>query len=255
VALSLAGCHSEAADDAAIELPEPNAAFDYQLGGAYEPAADVATVVRDRTDPPAAGRYNVCYVNGFQTQPGEAAYWLEEHPDLLVRDAEGQPLVDPDYPDEMLLDPSTSEQRAELVSIVGRWIDGCAAAGFDAVEIDNLGNFARFPDQLTEDATVSFARRLVDRAHRAGLAIAQKNSPELLARRWETGFDFALVEQCNEFDECVGFTERYGDEVYVIEYDRDAFERGCRDHPELAIVLRDRALVLPDTATYVRRAC
>jgi len=42
---------------------------DYQLGGAAEPEPNVGIVVRDRTDPPAAGRFNVCYVNGFQTQP------------------------------------------------------------------------------------------------------------------------------------------------------------------------------------------
>ena len=43
---------------------------DYQLGGPRSVPDDVGIVVRDRRAP-AAGRYDVCYVNGFQTQPGE----------------------------------------------------------------------------------------------------------------------------------------------------------------------------------------
>src|SRR5262245_45079551 len=64
-----------------LRLPEANAPFDYQLGGAYDPPADVEVLSRDRTDAPAPGLYNVCYVNGFQAQPGDEDFWLEEHPD------------------------------------------------------------------------------------------------------------------------------------------------------------------------------
>jgi hypothetical protein len=45
-------------------------------------------VSRDRTASPAAGLYNICYVNGFQIQPDEEALWLAEHPDLILRDGQ-----------------------------------------------------------------------------------------------------------------------------------------------------------------------
>jgi hypothetical protein len=85
--------------------------FDYQLGGTSDrlPTAaslvDFAVVARDSTDTPLTGAYNICYVNGFQSQPGDAAFWLA-HPDLMLRDADGRPVVDPNWPDEYVLDPS-----------------------------------------------------------------------------------------------------------------------------------------------------
>lgn len=238
-----------------IPLPPANGELDYQLGGASPPAPDVEIVVRDRKDPPAPGRYNICYVNGFQTQPDEAELWLDDHPDLILRDEAGTPLHDPAWPDEMILDISTPTRRAKLAEIVGAWIDGCASNGFDAVELDNLDTFARFPTRLTASDAVDFARRLTDRAHAAGLAAGQKNAAELVTERDRTGFDFAVVEQCAEFDACDQFVAAYGAEVLVIEYDAAAFERACAGFPELSIVRRDLELSTPDSPGYVRESC
>ncbi len=74
-----------------IALPPANGMLDYQLGGAYTPPAGVVVVSRDRTASPAPGIYNICYVNGFQTQSDERSFWLTEHPELLLRDASGDP--------------------------------------------------------------------------------------------------------------------------------------------------------------------
>jgi len=65
--------------------PPAHARFDYQIGGAYPPAAGVAIVDRDRGDRPAAGQYNVCYPNAFQAQPQETAWWRRHHPGLLLK--------------------------------------------------------------------------------------------------------------------------------------------------------------------------
>ena len=92
-------------------LPVAGSGFDYQLGGGYEPAADVAIVARDSTDEPAPDLYNICYVNGFQTQPGEGEAWLAENPELVLHDAAGEPVADPAWPDEYLLDTSTDGKR------------------------------------------------------------------------------------------------------------------------------------------------
>lgn len=255
VAVVLGGCAlSESAGDGPVELPPANGELDYQLGGAYEPPADVEIVSRDRLDPPDAGRYSICYVNGFQTQPDEAAFW-SDRPELVLFDDGGAPRMDPEWPGELILDTSTPAKRAELVEIVGEWIDGCAAAGFDAVEIDNLDTFTRFADALDEESAVAYARALADRAHEAGLAIGQKNTAELVDRHSETTFDFAVVEQCNEYEECDVFIAGYRDQVYVIEYEPAAFAAGCAAYPELSIVLRDVELSTPDAATYVRYQC
>src|SRR3546814_6194319 len=70
----LAGCSGGPAS-ASPELPPDGAAFDYQLGGAYPPPDGVEIVVRDRTAGPLEDAYSICYVNGFQTQPGEQDLW------------------------------------------------------------------------------------------------------------------------------------------------------------------------------------
>jgi hypothetical protein len=240
---------------AGIALPPANGGFDYQLGGGYDPLPDVRVLVRDRLDRADPERFTICYVNGFQTQPVDAQLWLGQHTDVVVRDGNGEVVTDPDWPDEMILDTSTPASREVIAGVVGGWIDQCAADGFEAIEIDNLDTFTRFGDELTENDAVALARAFTDRSHAAGLAIAQKNTAELLARRAETGFDFAVVEECNAFEECDLFVDAYGDQVYVIEYDRPAFERGCREFPQLSIVLRDRDVSPPGSDAHVRDWC
>ena len=40
--------------------------------------------------------------------------------------------------------------------------------------------------------------------------------------------DFVTVEECNEFDECQTFIDAYGaSRVFVIEYQKNAFDKGC----------------------------
>lgn len=53
----------------------PNAKFDYQIGGPYTPAPDVKVVTRDRTASPVPGLFNICYINAYQTQDTEKAFW------------------------------------------------------------------------------------------------------------------------------------------------------------------------------------
>jgi hypothetical protein len=132
-----AGSGGSAGATSSIKLPTANAGFDYQLGGAYPPPAGVQVVGRDRNDPPAAGLYNICYVNGFQVQTNEESFWTTQHPDLILRDSSGNPVVDQNW-NEMLLDTSTAAKRSALSTIIGAWVTKCAADGFDAVEFDNL---------------------------------------------------------------------------------------------------------------------
>lgn len=242
----------EPADDA--RLPPPDATFDYQLGGAYPPPAGVAVVGRDRTAPPAPGLYGICYVNGFQVQPGERAWWRANHPDLLLRDADGRLVIDRDW-NEVMLDPRTEAKRQALAGVIGEWIAGCAADGFDAIEVDNLDTFTRSDGLIREDDAVALMRLYADAAHASGLPIAQKNSAEIVGRQREMGTDFAVAEECNRWDECDAYAGVYGDHVLVIEYRRRDFVEGCDAFPGLSIVLRDLDLVTPDDEDYVYAAC
>lgn len=211
---------------------------DYQLGGSRSVPANVGIVARDRTARPIAGRYNVCYVNGFQTQPNEAAFW-RRHPHLILR-RNGRPVVDSAW-GEKLLDTRTAEKRHRLAVIVGRWIDGCARSGFQAVEFDNLDSFSRSHGLITRADNKAMARLLVGRAHRAGLAAGQKNWAEWNGR--VAGYDFAIAEECGRYAECGSYVRSYGNRVLVIEYRQVDFAATCqRWGSRLAVVLRDRNL-------------
>ncbi len=248
------GAGGAAGSGADFALPPSNAGLDYQLGGAYQPPSGVMIVSRDRHEQPAAGLYNICYVNGFQIQPDEEDFWVNQHPDLILRDQSGDPVVDQDW-DEMLIDVGSAEKRTAIAAIAGDWIQGCANAGFDAVEIDNLDSYSRSGGRLHEDDAVAMMSAFSAAAHAAGLAIAQKNSAELVARRDELGTDFVVAEECNRYDECDVYTGAYGDHVLVIEYRTADFTKGCSNHPGLSIVLRDLELVTPGNPAYVYDGC
>lgn len=237
-----------------LKLPPAGADLDYQLGGSYAPPSNVKIVSRDRTAKPAPGLYNICYVNGFQAQPGEEDFWLSDHEELVLRDSSGEPVIDEDW-NELMFDISSADKRTRLAEIVGGFIDGCAKSGFDAVEIDNLDSFTRSGGRLNEQHAIEFMALLSKRAHASGLPIAQKNAAELVSQRAKLGTDFAVAEECNRYDECDVYTEGYGEMVFVIEYRKSDFDKGCRAFPNLSMVLRDVELTTPDGSSYVFEGC
>jgi Glycoside-hydrolase family GH114 len=212
---------------------------DYQLGGAADPAPNVGIVVRDRTDPPAAGVFNVCYINGFQTQPNEKRFW-RRHPGLVLRDADGRPVVDEAW-GEFLLDVRTAAKRKALARIVGRWVRGCAKHGYAAVEFDNLDSFTRSDGLITRRQALRYAARLVDQAHRHGLPAGQKNLAGFDGTT--IGYDLAIAEECGRYDECQRYVDDFGDQVLMIEYRQQDFDETCAAYGAThAVVLRDRDL-------------
>ncbi len=239
-----------------VALPPAGAAPDYQLGGAYPPAEGVGIVARDRSDPPADGIYSICYVNGFQTQPGELADW----PETALLQRGGAPVVDPEWPDEILLDTSTPEQRSEILDRVTPWITGCAADGYHAVEFDNLDSYTRSHGALTLEDNLALAAAFVGVAHGAGLAAGQKNAAEdTTALREQAGFDFAVTEECAAFRECDTYAAAYGPHVIDIEYTEDSdrtFAELCAqaDAPA-SMVHRDRDLTRPGDPSHVFELC
>jgi hypothetical protein len=254
--LVLSGC---AATGSIRELPT-GVGFDYQLGGGYPPPAGVKIVTRDSTAKPVSGLYNICYVNGFQTQSEDRNFWLSHHPTLILWSAATTPVVDPGWPDEMILDVSTAAKRAAIASVLGATIDRCRAKGFEAIEFDNLDSYSRSRSAFPLAADIAMAKRLVRRAHADGLAAAQKNTTELGSRgRDVVHFDFAVAEECYRYDECAAYTKVYGARVLDIEYTDDlrgTFTDTCAaaSIPPMTI-LRDRDLLPAGRPGYVYERC
>jgi hypothetical protein len=237
-----------AAPSVAVTPPPSGTDVDYQLGGAARVPAHVGIVARDRTERPARGRYNVCYVNGFQTQANEKRFW-RHHSHLLLRDGRGRPVVDEAW-GEWLLDVRTAAKRQRLAAIIGRWTRGCARHGFDAVEYDNLDSFTRSHHLLRRGQALAYARLLVRAAHRAGLAAGQKNLAGFDGTR--IGYDFAVAEECGRYRECGSYVRHYGRRVLAIEYRRRDFRWTCHRYGDrLPVVLRDLDL----SPRGVRRWC
>lgn len=242
-----------------VLTPPAGAKADYQLGGGYPPGGQVQVVVRDRTDAPVEGRYSICYVNGFQTQPEQLRWWKKKHPKLLLRKG-GKLVHDPGWPDEVLLDTRKPATRAAIAKVIGRWVEGCAADGFAAVEPDNLDSFTRSRGLLQRSDNLALATALAERAHEAGVAIAQKNTAELSKRQVRNvGFDFAVVEDCQVWSECGQYRKAHGAHVIEVEYadeGRANFRKACRKRGDVwSIVYRDRDLRPRGAKGYTRAFC
>ena len=227
--------------DAAVTLPPAHAKFDYQIGGAYTPPAGVQVVTRDRTAAPAAGLYNICYVNAFQVQPGEQGQWAA---DLLLRDAKGNLVIDEDW-GEPLLDLRTADKRTRI-----------AAKGYRAIEPDNYDSYTRSKNLLTAGQAKAYLTLLATHAHSKNLAIGQKNTVELAGARTAVGLDFAVAEECGQYDECGDYVDAFGNNVIVIEYTDSGRRTTCSQYGgTLSIVQRDVDVSVPGDPGYVRKTC
>ena len=203
-------------------------------------------VARDWQSGKAAGGdvYDVCYVNAFQSQPGV------EWPAELVSTIE-----DPDWPGEFVIDLSTPGNRGLAAGWVEQMVEQCAANGFDAVEFDNLDTFVRYEGlDFGRAEPIEYATTIVGLAHVRGLAAGQKNTVELLDA--DIGFDFAVTEQCGEFDECGDYQAVYGDLVFDIEYDETGFAEACTIFAGApTVILRDLDLAPEGAAGHRYERC
>ncbi|MET9002518.1 endo alpha-1,4 polygalactosaminidase [Amycolatopsis sp. NPDC004169] len=237
---------------AAITLPPLAAGFDYQIGGAYTPPAGVQIVSRDVSASPASGKYNICYLNAFQAQEGQDADWPS---DLLLRDSSGKKVVDPDW-NETLLDLRTADKRTRVAQKVSGWIDTCATKGYQAIEPDNFDSYSRSKNLLTTTHAQEYIKLLSAYAHGKNLAIAQKNTPELAGNRVANGLDFAVTEECGEYEECADYAGPFNNRVVDVEYTASGMSKGCPDWKnKISMVRRDLYVVPQGTSGYVRKTC
>jgi len=111
-------------------------------------------------------------------------------------------------------------QIAILEPIMSSRMQMCEEKGFDAVEADNVDGYTNrsgFP--LTATHQLAYNRMLADTAHALGLSIALKNDIEQV-ETLEPDFDFAINEQCYQYNEC-GVYDAFADAgkaVWIVEY-------------------------------------
>ncbi|MEV6417857.1 endo alpha-1,4 polygalactosaminidase [Kribbella sp. NPDC051718] len=247
-----AGTPTATTPSTAVKVPPLHAGFDYQLGGPYPPPAGVKIVTRDRTAPAVKGLYNVCYVNAFQTQPGEEDDW---DADLLLKDGAGKTVIDEDW-NEPLLDLRTAAKRERIAAKVNGWIDDCATNGFQAVEPDNYDSYTRSDNLLSANQAKDLLTLLATHAHSRNLAIGQKNTADLAADRKSVGLDFAVAEECGQYGECATYADAFGNNVLVIEYTAAGLGKACDAFGnKLSIVRRDLDVTTAGDPKYVRQGC
>ncbi|MGW0601920.1 endo alpha-1,4 polygalactosaminidase [Streptomyces sp. NPDC002776] len=219
---ALTGCSGADEDRAGAPRwqPRPGLAWQWQLDGPVDPSVDVPVYDIDGFENSAAdvarlhrdGRKVICYVN--------VGAWEDFRPDRA------------DFPASVLGRPNgwkgerwlDIRRVSVLRPLMERRFDMCRDKGFDAVEPDLMegyGNDTGFP--LTARDQLRYNRLIADLAHRRGLSVGLKNDlPQIpaLVRH----FDFAVNEECAQYDECGELTPfiAAGKAVFHVEYSEPA---------------------------------
>lgn len=122
------------------------------------------------------------------------------------------------YPDERWLDVSRYPLFAPIIE---NRVRKCRSKGFDGVEFDNVNGWENPTGfSITRAEQLRYNRWLARLAHRHRLAAGLKNDGPQVPRLVEA-FDFAVVEQCFQYDECGQyrpFIEK-GKAVFSVEYE------------------------------------
>ncbi|KAJ6464541.1 glycoside hydrolase family 114 protein, partial [Mycena sanguinolenta] len=235
-----------------------------QIGGAYTPAADVAVVSRDNSAYPVAGKYNICCVNTFQTQPEAASFWQCIFCQRSFAAAQIRRVLkfeDSDWPGKYFLDTRTDANRQALATIINGWIDTCHSKGFNAIEPDNLDTFSCSNKLLTADNNLALAKLFTYHAHSLDLAVAQKNTGGELGAKGKSnaGFDFAVAEECQAYGEFDSYTAVYGNNVLEIEYTDNgisAFQDACKARASaISVIYRDCNVAPSGSKAYHYQEC
>jgi hypothetical protein len=198
--------------------PAPGTTWQWQLTGSVDTRPDADVYDLDLFTTSAAtvaalhrkGRKVICYVS-----VGSSEDFRPDHgrfPAAVMGASNG-------WAGERWLDV----RRLDVLGpIMAARFDLCRAKGFDGVEPDNVDGYANdtgFP--LTAAHQLAFNRRIADLAHARGLAVGLKNDLDQIPALVDH-FDFAVNEQCFEYDECDALRPfvAAGKAVFHAEYER-----------------------------------
>jgi hypothetical protein len=204
---------------AARWAPKPTtAAWQWQLQGKVDLSIAAEVYEVDGFETPrqtvarlhALGRRAICYL--------DVGSWESYRPDAGAFPDRVLGNVYSGYPDERWLD---IRRIGTLAPILRRRFDLCARRGFDAVEPDNIAGYENktgFP--LSGADQLRFNRWVAREVHRRGMAVALKNDPDQV-RALVGAFDFAVVEECFQYEECERFSPfvEAGKAVFTAEYE------------------------------------
>ncbi|TXS02950.1 endo alpha-1,4 polygalactosaminidase [Streptomyces sp. col6] len=200
--------------------PEPGTDWQWQLSGKLDTTVDAPVYDIDGFDRTAAqvaalhrdGRKVICYLS--------TGAWEDFRPDAarfptaVLGKGNG-------WKGERWLDIRRTEVLEPLME---SRIAMCAKKGFDAVEPDNMDGYRNrsgFP--LTAADQLRYNRLIARMVHRHGMSVGLKNDlpqiPELVG-----DFDFAVNEQCAQYEECEELTPfvKAGKAVFHVEYELPA---------------------------------
>jgi hypothetical protein len=188
----------------------------------------------------AQGRRVVCYFSA-----GTSENWREDFGRFAASD---MGIAVSGWQGERWLDTSSLNVR----NVMKSRLDLAVAKGCDGVEPDNVDGYTNNPGfPLSSSTQLDYNRFLAQEARARGLAVGLKNDTDQLAAL-EPYFDFAVNEQCHEFDngrECDGysvFTSK-GKPVFNAEY-RSAYATDAASRNDMCAAARAanlRTLVLP----------
>ncbi len=183
------------------------------------------------------GRHVVCYFSA-----GSGENWRPDYAKFQAADL-GKALDG--WAGEKWLDTRSANVR----SIMAARLDLAKARGCDGVEPDNVDGYSNtsgFP--LTASTQLDYNRYLAAQAHARGLKLGLKNDVDQLAAL-QPSFDFAVNEQCHQYNECAGYAAftSVGKPVFNAEY-KSKWVNSATDRATMCAAARAanlRTLVLP----------
>ncbi|MCC6900216.1 MAG: endo alpha-1,4 polygalactosaminidase [Polyangiaceae bacterium] len=199
-----------------IWSPAPGTTWQWQLSGGVDTGVDASMFDIDLFDVGATtietlhaqGRTVVCYFSA-----GSRESWRSDAGQFANADHD-KPLDG--WPGETWLDTRSPNVRA----IMKKRLDLAVQRKCDGVEPDNVDahqNDSGFP--LTSSTQTDYLKFLATEAHARGLSIGLKNALGLVPSV-VSDFDWALNEQCLEYDECGALAPfiAAGKAVFHVEY-------------------------------------
>ncbi len=187
-----------AGSGSAIWRPTPGTSWQWQLTGTLDTSLDVQAYDIDlfETSPQAIaalhaqGRKVICYFSAGSYEPGR--------PDSSQFPAATLGNGLDGWPGERWLDTRAQAVRDLMTARLAL----AAQKGCDAVEPDNVDGYAnRNGHGLTAADQLDYNRFLADSAHARGLSVGLKNDLDQV-QALVSSFDWALDEQCFQYDEC-----------------------------------------------------
>jgi len=230
--------------DPARWMPSVNDTWQLQLQGTINTSYNAAVFDIDLFDTPQAtinalkaqGKRVVCYFSA-----GSSESWRPDFSKFKAADM-GNALDG--WAGERWLDTRSANVRAVMMARM----DLAKSKGCDGVDPDNVDGYTNKPGfPLTAATQLDYNRFLATQAHARGLAVGLKNGVAQLSDL-ASAFDFAVNEQCFQYNECSGYSAFtvQGKPVFNVEYQtkwKDATTRQTLCAKAKALSLR--TLVLP----------